>query len=837
MRTDDTTSGTAEARVAREYLLRRPALNLALMATTAILLVSTLQSPALSQTRSTETTASTRPQFNIPAQPLSQALVQFSTASGVQVFVNAGVVRGINSPGASGALTPAVALNRLLAGTGLTYRFTNASTVAIERPGTTAAAGTLPAGAIPLDTIDVQGETAWGPVQGYVATRSATGSKTDAPIIEIPQTINVVTADQMKAQGAQSVSEALRYTPGVRSEGYGAASPFDVYTQVRGFRTDLYLDGLRLPTGGIEGTASGVVDPWALERLEVLKGPASGLYGQAGPGGIINMVTKRPTGTPVREVQVQGGSFGRVQGAFDFGGPIDEGGQFLYRVTGLARSSGTQLDFAEDDRAFIAPALTWRPNNDTSLTVLGMYQRDRGVWSYFNYMPAVGSLYDFDGRKIATNRYLGEPNFNRLKRDQASVGYEFQHRFNDTLSFKQNLRFSDTDFFTRGVITGRSYLSGNGEINRGGIQVQNRASAFAIDNQFKIDVATGPLIHDAVVGLDYRRETSSDLFTTGSAPPLNVFNPQYNSGPVTVDDFTLTNYESILDQVGVYAQDRIKFGQWIATLGGRYDRAKSTLDNAVTSFAPASRNDQNDGAFTGRAGLTYLFESGIAPYVSYATSFQPETGLDSITGSAFKPSEGKQFEAGIKYQPTGTKTLITVAAFDLTQTNRITSDALFQRRQIGEVNVKGIEVEAKAEVLQNFNVIASYAYLDHKITESANPAEVGRKLFSTPNHQASLWGDYGFATGPLSGLTIGAGARYVGATTDLSNKLDVPAVTLFDARVKFDLEKISSRLAGASLAVSATNVFDKIYVSQCDGDTMCTYGTRRAILATLNYKW
>ncbi|OJV03290.1 MAG: hypothetical protein BGO16_10250 [Nitrobacter sp. 62-23] len=815
---------------------RRSALAAGLLATTAIVLCNCLLQSQPAAAQATTQGAAVRA-FNIPAQPLAGALNAFGRQSGLQVTLAAVTTRGVNSRPVNGSFTPQQALARMLEGTGIPFRITSDRTAVVGASQAVGGSGAAPAGAISLDTIDVQGETAWGPVQGYVATRSATGSKTDAPIIEVPQTINVVTADQIRSQGAQSVSEALRYTPGVRSEGYGAASPFDVYTQVRGFRADLYLDGLRLPTGNIDGTASGVVDPWALERLEVLKGPASGLYGQAGPGGIINMVTKRPTETPVREVQVQGGSFGRVQGVFDFGGPIDESGQFLYRVTGLARSSGTQLDFAEDDRAFIAPAVTWRPSNDTSLTVLGMYQRDRGVWPYFNYMPAIGSIYAFDGRKIATSRYLGEPDFDRLKRDQASIGYEFQHRFNDTISFKQNLRFNDTDFFTRGAVTGRSYLSGSGEIGRGGIQVQNRADSFAIDNQIKIDATTGPLIHDAVIGLDYRREASKYLFMIGSAPSLNVFNPQYNSGLVTTDDLSLTSYKSMLDQVGIYTQDRIKFGRWVTTIGGRYDRAKSTLDNAETSFAPASRSDQNDGAFTGRAGLTYLFESGISPYVSYATSFQPEIGLDAITGDAFKPSEGKQFEAGVKYQPAGAKTLITVAAFDLTQTNRVTNDILFRQRQIGEVNVKGIEVEAKAEVLPNFNVIAAYAYLDHTITKSANPAEVGRKLFSTPNHQASLWGDYGFVTGPLSGLTLGAGTRYIGSTTDSSNTLQVPTVTVFDARIKFDLEKNSSRLAGASLAVNATNIFDKIYVSQCDGDTMCTYGTRRAILATLNYKW
>ncbi|WP_145643196.1 TonB-dependent siderophore receptor [Neorhizobium alkalisoli] len=774
--------------------------------------------------------------FEIPSQPLNRALRQLADQSGVQIAYRTSIAAGATAPTVSGSMSTEQAISRLLNGSGLRYSFTNASTVTILDAAAGDAGGTGATTLAPI-VLEANRENAFGPVDGLVATRSGTGSKTDAPIIEIPQTINVVTAEQIKAQSSQSISEALRYTPGVRSEGYGASSPFDAYTQVRGFRSDLYLDGLKLPGGNIDGTASGVVDPWALERLEVLQGPSSGLYGQAGPGGIINMVTKRPTEEQIREVQVQAGSYGRIQTAFDFGGPIDDDGQFLYRITGLGRSSGTQVDFAKDDRAYIAPAFTWKPDEDTSFTILGMYQRDRGVWPFFNYMPAVGSLHDFNGRKIATDTYLGEPDFDKLDRDQASIGYELQHRFNDTVAVKQSMRFNSSDSYTRGAVTGRSYLSGTGMIDRMGIRVDNDVNTFTVDNQVKLDIDSGPLDHDAVVGVDYRHETSDYLFTGGSAPSLDVFDPVYNSGPITTNDFSLTDYEGRLDQVGIYAQDQIKFGQWIATFGGRYDRAWNDLDNAATSFGAASRTEQHDHAFTGRVGLSYLFDNGIAPYASYATSFQPETGVDAVTGGAFKPSKGKQYEIGVKYQPPGSNTLITLSAFDLTQTNRITTDAAFLQRQIGEARVKGIQIEAKSEITSNFDLIATYSYLDHEITKSANPDEVGRELFSTPNHQASLWGDYSFDGGVLEGLTLGAGARYVGSSTDSTNTLHIPGVALFDARVKFDLEHLSSELAGATFALNATNLFDKEYVSQCDGDTMCTYGQRRMVLATLNYKW
>lgn len=779
--------------------------------------------------------------FAIPPQPLASAIVAFSRAADLDVVFDGPIAEGAVTKGVSGTLRPADALARLLDGTGLSASLTGSRTVTLLR---TQAGG--PLDSIELREINVEGqaragESAFGAVDGVVATRSATGSKTDAPLIEIPQTINVVTADQIKAQAAQTVGEALRYTPGVRAEGYGAAAPFDVFTTVRGFRADLYLDGLKLPKGNIDGTSSGVIDPWGLERLEVLKGPASGLYGASNPGGVINMVSKRPTETPVRELQVQGGSFDRIQGAFDFGGPVDEEGKVLYRITGLARDAGSQLDHAEEDRVFIAPSVTWRPTDDTSLTVLGSYQRDRGVWPFFNYLPEKGSLKSFNGRRIDTDAYLGEPDFDRLKRDQSSIGYEFAHRFDEVFSFKQNLRFSKSDFETYGVVPGRFDISEAGTLDRLGIHVAADTEVFAVDNQLKAEFATGAFVHDAVVGLDYRRENTDYIFTAGLAPSIDPFDPVYGNGPISTTDFPIYDYKSTLNQVGVYAQDRIKFGQWVATLGGRFDHAESVFDSA---FAP-EKAKRKDDAFTGRVGLTYLFENGIAPYASYATSFQPETAAETFAQTSFKPSKGEQFEAGVKYQPLGMNALLTIAAFDLKQTNRVVTDQGFNQRQIGEVHVKGVEIEAKAELAKNFNVIAAYAYLDHEITKSANDNEVGAKLFSTPNHQASLWGDYAFTNGALDGFGFGAGVRYVGATrsTVFQNKkgawttLRTPGVTLFDAQAKFDLGRLSPQLVGATLAVNGSNIFDKKFVSQCDGPTMCTYGTRRAVIATLNYKW
>jgi iron complex outermembrane receptor protein len=272
----------------------------------------------------------------------------------------------------------------------------------------------------------------------------------------------------------------------------------------------------------------------------------------------------------------------------------------------------------------------------------------------------------------------------------------------------------------------------------------------------------------------------------------------------------------------------------VLTLVGRHDWATSTTDDHL-ALTSASTDDK---AFTGRAGLTYLFDSGVAPYISYATSFQPSAG--AAAGQPFRPSTGKQVEAGVKYHPPGSNILVTLAAFDLTRDNIVTTDPTFVSRQIGAARVRGIEAEIKGNLTPNVELIASYTNQSSEIIESTNPFELGRPLPLTPRQQASVWGTYNFLNGPLAGLKLGAGARYVGANyseTETTNPILVPAATLFDALVQYDLSVLNPTLKGATLSVNATNLFDKYYVTYCYTNVYCSLGAGRAVLATLNYRW
>ncbi len=711
---------------------------------------------------------------------------------------------------------PAVARSRTVTA----RRSASARTTAVQTP--TVSSATVGTAASP------------GQLTGYVTSVAGSGTKSDTPIVQVPQTINVITADQIRDQGAQSVSQALGYTPGVSVNNFGALSPTDAYTRIRGFRADQYLDGTRLPIRG-DGAASFAIEPYGLERIEVLKGPASGLYGSSSPGGLINMVSKRPTAVPFAEVLLQSGSWNLAQIGFDAGGPITSDKQFLYRVTGLMRDSDTQVRYAEDNRRFIAPALTWQPSNQTKLTLLGNYSEENSRWPFFNLVPPAGSLLPNPFGQIPRFTNTGEPGRDRLDRSQYGVGYAFEHRFSNDLVVRQNLRYGEVKSQVDAVanVFGFFFTNDFRTTTRVPISVFDSANALTIDNQVLAKFGTGPLSHAVVAGVDYRDEDSRRTFKQGGPSFLDIYSPVYGQ-PILPPSIVAENSATKEVQTGLYLQDQIKLGSVLFSLGGRAD----WVDSRVSNFNNNLTVTQNDFATTGRVGVSYLFDNGFVPYVSYATSFQPVTGL-SAAGEAFRPSTGEQYEAGIKFQPVGTNSIYTLAVFDLTQQNVLTSDIFGFRRQTGEVNVRGVELEARTEITRSFSLIASYAYLDARITRSLRPAELGRRPAETPTNQAALWGQYQFLDGPLNGLKLATGVRYVGDTEDDSHRLSIPSYALLDARIAYDFGALRPQFRGASLAINGFNLTDKYYVTGCFGAnaTACALGQGRKIMATLAYRW
>lgn len=781
-------------------------------------------------------------EFAISGQPLSAALVRFSSVTGIDVAFDGPLPANLRSVGTAGNLSAEGALRRLLAGTGLTFRFTTANTVLLINPQNSSSSASA-VGATILEPIVVQGENARGPVEGFVATQSATATKTGTSLKDTPQAVNVVTKDQIAAQGSTTLTQALRYTPGVISQ-YGDDSRYDWFT-IRGFRPSRYLDGLRLPFGS-RGYAQPRVEPFSLERAEVLKGPASVLYGQGDPGGLINMVSKRPSATALNEVEMQFGTDKRIQTAFDLGGGAGDDDRFLYRIVGVGRLTDTQYDYVREKKGYIAPSFTFKADEGTSLTVYGSYQHiDSPGGGGAPALPANGTLYTRMYPELPRSAFPGEPGYDHYKSDQASVGYEFEHEVDDTWTIRQNLRYSYIGTDTQRVQPYCPAACNPTAFYRYAWAFPESARAVTVDNQAIGNFQTGDVAHTALFGLDYSYESSryeesalSPIFT-----PFNGLDPVYGATAITRPPIA-TRIDQDRSQIGLYAQDQMEWNNFVFSLGGRYDWANT--DTRTRTSVADNQVDQRDGKFTWRAGLVYNFDNGLSPYAGYSTSFNPASGTDRL-GNAFEPTTGEQFEVGVKYQPNGSNSFVTLSAYHLIQDNVLSPDTTpgFTNYsvQTGQVRMRGVELEGKAEITDAFSVLASYAYTDSEITK-ANPnaagiSNEGNRFAFVPRQQASLWLDYTLQTSTIwDGLSFGGGARYTGQTFgDNANKFDIPSYTVFDAAVRYDFGKADPKLEGLKASLNVSNIFDRKYVSTCIAATGCYWGEGRTVYATLKYSW
>jgi iron complex outermembrane recepter protein len=669
------------------------------------------------------------------------------------------------------------------------------------------------------------GERANGPVRGFVATRSGTATKTDTPLIETPQSVSVVTTDQVRNQGAVSIGEALRYTAGVSGDVNGGSDTRFGALQIRGFDTTmsgLYVDGLRIPSSNYVHFNG--LDPYGAERLEVLKGPSSAMYGGSGTGGILNYVTKLPTAQQFGEVSISGGSFNRYQGQFDMGGPANKDGTVLWRLTGVVRDGETQVDFTKDNRVFIAPAVTFKPNDDTTITILANYQRDRAGWG-LQFLPASGTVWPNNGRTIPVSFFAGVPSFNALNTEIATAGYQLSHNFTDNVTFRQNLRYAYQHNEEK-VFYGAGYTDqAAGQLARFGSYSNTYINSFAVDNQLQGKFTTGFLSHTTLVGIDYRNTSFRDTAfgVTTSVPEINVFNPVYNydwtMGAMSDDTGVKQS------QVGVYAQDQIKLGRLSLQLSGRQDFVTTQVDSGIVNTSVS----KDASAFTGRAAMMYNFDNGIAPYFSYSESFLPVLATGP-SGQLLNPETGVQYEVGVKYQPIGWNALFTFAAFDLTRDNVVTfAPPSYLAEQTGQVKSRGIELEGTMSLADGWNLRAAYAYVDAIVTQ--DPVNVGKAPVTVPLNRASLWNDYTLQTGPLAGLQFGGGVRYVGATWgDDANTFKVGSATVLDALLAYTRDNWR-------LSLNVTNLGDTRYVAACYSLSGCFYAEGRKAIGKLTYRW
>jgi iron complex outermembrane recepter protein len=793
----------------------------------AVLAIASLPSMALAQPAAAQARS-----YSIPPGPLEDTLNRFGREAGILLSFTPETTAGLRSPGLQGSYSVQAGLDTLLVGSGLqATRQPNGSYVLNKVQAGTAVTGEAKLPVVTV-TASAEQETAWGPVNGYVAKRSATATKTDTPIIETPQSITVVTRDQMTEQNVQSVSDALRYSAGVLAEANGPDPRADNIV-VRGFDTggrDTYRDGLRSYAFNNQGGT--VYETYGLERIEVLRGPSSILYGQGGAGGLVNLISKRPTAEPIHELQIQVGENNRTQLAGDFAGKLTEDGEWTYRLTSLLRDSDTFIDHVKDDRQYIAPALTWTPDADTSFTLLMEYQRNQRGQGY-QAVPRVGTLDSNPNGKISTSTFLGEPGFDRFDQERASIGYILEHRLSDQLTFRQNARYQEMETKANTV-----YMTGlkadNRTVGRYGSQGTEKVKNAVIDTQVQWDWQHGMVEHTTLLGFDAQSMSSDSQTSYGNFNDLDVYQPVYGQSSTTL---TLgEDSRQRLTQSGIYLQDQIKIDKtWVATLGVRRDSTKQTTDDHLEG----SQTTQKDSATTGRVGLVYLAPSGFAPYVSYSESFTPVVDT-TYDGSAFKPETGQQYEVGVRYQPVGSSLSVTASVFDLTRQNVTTDDlehAGFSTQR-GEVNSRGFELEAKANLGHGWDVLGSYSHGKTKLTKD-NSGNEGNQLSNVPQNTVATWVHHTVQSGNLKGLGIGVGVRYVGSSyANDENTEKIPAYTLIDLALRYDLRHLNTNWNGWQAALNVSNLFDKEYVATCGyyGDA-CKYGYRRNAILTLTYRW
>lgn len=506
-------------------------------------------------------------------------------------------------------------------------------------------------------------ESAWGPAATIAARQSATATKTDTPIQKVPQSISVVTAEEMALHQPKSVKEALSYTPGVAVGTRGASNTYD-YLIIRGFAADgqsqnNYLNGLKMQ-GNFYNDA--VIDPYMLERAEVMRGPVSVLYGKSNPGGLLNMVSKRPTTEPLKEVQFKMGTDSLFQTGFDFSDALDDDGVYSYRLTGLARSANAQQQGAEEQRYAIAPSFTWRPDDKTNFTFLSYFQNEPET-GYYGWLPKEGTVSKLpNGSRLPTDFNEGADN-NTYSRNEKMVGYSFDHEFNDTFTVRQNLRYaqnkvSQKSVYGYGMCSDPLYTKDPANspcasipqsdwdhtLTRQYVDDNEKLQNFSVDTQLQSTFATGSLDHTLLTGVDYmrmRNDINSWFGWAGSVAPSDIYNLDrsdfdFGSHPGPGAAYRVLNKQ---EQTGLYAQDQMQWDKVLVTLGGRYDWAKQDSLNRVSGVL----DSRDDRQFTWRGGVNYLFDNGVTPYFSYSESFEPNSQVGE-SGNIFAPSKGKQYE-------------------------------------------------------------------------------------------------------------------------------------------------------------------------------------------------
>lgn len=770
-------------------------------------------------------TAETRRQYDLPAGPLDPALNRLGRETGILLAYPANLTTGLHTEGVRGAYTVAEALARLLRGTGIVavagadggYTLTRQSTASSVQEGGASRV-------MPSVIVDGLRETADGPGTGYVARRSAGATKFDVPVTEIPQSISIVTADQLATLKPVSLGEAMAYTPGIVVDP-GYTNSFDVFYS-RGFRLSdtsggIYRDGLKF---GGAGWASGQQEVYGLERLELIKGAASVLYGAAAPGGVLNTVTKRPTADMVNEVRASAGSRGRREAAADLGGAI--GPAWSWRVTALARNDETQVDHVPNNGRYFAPAVKWQPSAATSLTLLAHVHDRRTAYQYS--LPAEGTLITSPYGRLPRGRFVGEPEFDRQDARQYGAALLFEHAFSDSTRLRHATRYLKSENHVQFIGLDGALADDPRRQARTAYDEWERTRGISSDTSIEQRWQGLGMTHTLLAGFDYARHKPESQWSLAAVAPLDLFAPVYGARPEAMTLVPSYSTRAIATRKGLYVQDQAKLGErWVFLLGARHDWASDA--RSPLGGTPNWSTERTE-ATTGRAGAVYQAGNGFAPFASFSQSFEPQAGVD-VAGNRFKPTRGEQTELGLRWEVPSTGLLLSATVYTLTQQNVMTSDPRMPavRMQTGEVKSEGAEFEAKGRVARHVDLIASYAYTNARTTRSLRPTDIGLRQPSVPRQQAALWSDVALAAFGWPQLRAGLGVRHTGSMSDVQGtNARVPSTTTVDALLAWETGQWRT-------ALNFSNLTDRDSLT-CSYAS-CLYGEGRRVTATIGYLW
>lgn len=753
--------------------------------------------------------------YAIVAQPLASALAQFARQNHLQLSFDAALAQGKMAPAVNGELNERQALAQLLSQSGVGWTVTDDRTLLLFPQPDSGALNLAPS----TITANAFVERADGPVDGYRATRSATGTKTDTALRDIPQSIQVVSRQVLDDQQINNLGDALTNVSSVqRGNTHGGSSESFV---IRGFKATTYaVDGMLI--NPLVSRPEALRDLANVERIEVLKGPASVLYGRGNPGGLINLVTRQPSFTPEAEVKAQAGTYDFYRLEANASGPLDEAGTLAGRMTVATQTDrGFRDTFRDSKRTYVAPTLRWEPTDSTRVDAGAEYidqtsPFDRGL------IPQNGKI------SMNADRYLHEP-WSRDKAQKASVWFRAEHDVNDWLTLRQMTRW-DQSHKDRYVVDLRTLGADGRTLSRRATDGDERIKTLDMQFEAIARFATGGLKHTVLAGFEYidgKRNVASDRASLAS---IDIFNPVYGALPGAFAFNEETDYK--VESYSLYLQDQIDLSeQWKLIVGARYDDTRQR-NSATDASYEVTRTNIDPSKVSPRLGLVYQPTDWLALYASYSTSFTPQSNIQR-NGSVLDPEEGTQYEVGAKVDVIPDRLSATLSVFEITRENVAAPDPSDDNYslQTGEQKVRGIELDVTGTPLEGWEIIGNISALDAKVTKDT-AIDVGNRLDGVPIMSGSIWSSYQLQEGPMRGLGFGAGVIAVGERQgDIDNSYDVSGYARIDATVFYDINE------NVRISLNGRNLTDRKYIEVVAGTDGNYAGAPASAIAAVSVKF